>query len=235
MKNLLHITLLFLVQVLYSQATSGSIIYGIKPISFEIKEGVDVATRNMLEKSQAAAEKQTFILEFNRSRSKFVMNDASLKDASSEEAKFFNMIGAIRFTADYSYFLDQKENFELFKQNDGTIIKKDFYKINWEITAESKTIDGYLCYKAVYNKEYMGRDNKTKINRIVAWFAPSLPYGFGPKEYNGTPGLILELQEFDTIYYASSITILKDKELVIEFPKGKTVSQEDYTKKVMSN
>lgn len=80
-----------------------------------------------------------------------------------------------------------------------------------------------VCYKAVYNKEYMGRDNKTKINRIVAWFAPLLPYGFGPKEHNGTPGLILELQEFDTIYYASSITILKDKELEIAFPKGKTV------------
>jgi hypothetical protein len=34
-----------------------------------------------------------------------------------------------------------------------------------------------------------------------------------------SPGLILELQEFKTVYYASAINILKDK--IIDFPKGK--------------
>lgn len=70
---------------------------------------------------------------------------------------------------------------------------------------------------------------------IVAWFAPSLPYSYGPKYFTGLPGLILELTDRKVTFLASSIIILKDEELPIDFPKGKTISQEDYTKKVMSN
>lgn len=232
---LIHILIFFLAHTIYSQTVSGSIVYNIKPINFKIADGVDPSTRNMLEQSQLAAEKQSFILEFSGVKSKFVLKEVLIQEAVSAEAEFFNKIGSIRFTSSYAYFLDRNENYELFKNNDGTLIKKTYNKIDWEITPENKVIDGYLCYQAIYNKSYTARDNKTKINKIVAWFAPALPYGFGPKEYNGTPGLILELQEFDTVYYASAINILKDKEIVIDFPKGKTISQEEYTKKVMSN
>jgi GLPGLI family protein len=78
----------------------------------------------------------------------------------------------------------------------------------------------------------MGRNGKNISIPITAWFAPSLPYSYGPKDYNGLPGLILELQERKTIYFASLITLSKDKELEIEFPKGKTVTKEDYEKKL---
>jgi GLPGLI family protein len=235
MKTIFYLTLFFLSHAIYSQAASGRVIYNIKPISFKIADGVDPSTRNMLEQSQLAAEKQSFILEFSGAKSKFILKEVLIQEAVSAEAQFFNKIGSIRFTSSYDYFLDRDEKYELFKDNDGTLIKKKYTKIDWKITPENKVIDGYLCYKAIYNKSYTARDNKTKINTIVAWFAPALPYGFGPKEYNGTPGLILELQEFDTVYYASAINILKDKEIIIDFPKGKTISQEDYTKKVIYN
>ena len=96
-------------------------------------------------------------------------------------------------------------------------------------------IDNYLCYKAIYLIKFVNRKGINTSIPIVAWFAPSLPYAYGPKYFNGLPGLILELVDRETTFLASSITISKDKEVKIDFPKGKTVSQEEYTKKVMSN
>jgi GLPGLI family protein len=115
------------------------------------------------------------------------------------------------------------------------LIEKKHEKLDWEITTENKIIDGYLCYKAIYLMKFMNRRGIDTSIPIVAWFAPSLPYAYGPKYFNGLPGLILELSDRKTTFLASSITISKDKELVIDFPKGKTISQDDYSKKVMSN
>jgi hypothetical protein len=45
----------------------------------------------------------------------------------------------------------------------------------------------------------------------------------------------LELTEKETTYYATNISITTDKELTINFPKGKTISEEEYNNKVLSN
>ena len=75
------------------------------------------------------------------------------------------------------------------------------------------------------------RDNKIKINNIVAWFAPSLPFSYGPKDFYGLPGLIVQLTENRTTYLANKIE-LDDLEISIDFPKGKTVSKEEFDKKL---
>lgn len=58
-----------------------------------------------------------------------------------------------------------------------------------------------------------------------------LPYGFGPIQFNGLPGLILELHYINTTYFATKI-LLSDKDIPINFPKGKTISKEEYDKKL---
>jgi GLPGLI family protein len=45
------------------------------------------------------------------------------------------------------------------------------------------------------------------------------------------PGLIVQLTENKTTYLASTIE-LNDIEISIDFPKGKTVSKEEYDKKL---
>jgi GLPGLI family protein len=65
----------------------------------------------------------------------------------------------------------------------------------------------------------LGRNEKGKNVTIITWFAPSLPYGYGPKDYNNLPGLILELTEKETTYYASKINITNGTETKIDFPK----------------
>ena len=105
---------------------------------------------------------------------------------------------------------------------------------NWNILSESKKIDNYLCYKATYTESYTARDGKTKERVITAWFCPELPYSFGPLEFNGLPGLILELEKNGNKVVAKSI-ILSKKEIELKIPNKKTITKEQYDKKIKEN
>ena len=105
---------------------------------------------------------------------------------------------------------------------------------NWNISSESKKIDNYLCYKATYTESYTARDGKTKERVITAWFCPELPYSFGPLEFNGLPGLILELEKYDNKVVAKSI-ILSKKEIELKIPNKKTITKEQYDNKIKEN
>ena len=105
---------------------------------------------------------------------------------------------------------------------------------NWNISSESKKIDNYLCYKATYTESYTARDGKTKERVITAWFCPELPYSFGPLEFNGLPGLILELEKNGNKVVAKSI-LLSDKTIELKIPNKKTITKEQYDNKIKEN
>ena len=105
---------------------------------------------------------------------------------------------------------------------------------NWNISSESNKIDNYLCYKATYTESYTARDGKTKERVITAWFCPELPYSFGPLEFNGLPGLILELEKNGNKVVAKSI-LLSDKTIELKIPNKKTITKEEYDKKIKEN
>ncbi|MCZ8330612.1 MAG: GLPGLI family protein [Flavobacterium sp.] len=208
---------------------SGSIIYKIQPITFKVND--NAKQKGLINEIINIAEQQKFVLEFNTKQSKFYYKE----DLSNQELKEnpINKIAATRFTSDFDYFLDYDRKKEFFLKNDGYTIENTYLEKDWKITSETKKIDKYLCYKATYEYEYIGRDNKSKTRIITAWFAPSLPFHYGPKNYNGLPGLILELQDWDTTFLATKIEFF-DKEIKIDFPKGKTITQEEYERKVLS-
>ena len=107
-------------------------------------------------------------------------------------------------------------------------------KLNWKIENESKKIDDYICYKATLVEKYKNRMNEEKHKTIVAWFCPEIPYSFGPNEYYGLPGLILELEKDENKYVAKKITLSKET-IAIELPKKKVISKEEYSKKLKEN
>jgi GLPGLI family protein len=104
------------------------------------------------------------------------------------------------------------------------IIVSPFKK--WQLTQETKKIAGYLCYKATT----VVTRNKKAIH-ITAWYCPQIPVSFGPKEYNGLPGLILEAQNnFRYLRATKLILNPKEKVLINKPTKGKKVSQKEYDK-----
>lgn len=58
--------------------------------------------------------------------------------------------------------------------------------VAWTLLADKKTIQGFTCQKA--EGFFAGR-------WYTVWFAPELPYSFGPWKFSGLPGLILEASD----------------------------------------
>lgn len=121
--------------------------------------------------------------------------------------------------------LHQKESF-------GELFLISYPYQEWEITQEKKQIGNYECYKAICEKQIEGRWGKKQI-KIVAWFTHQIPVNFGPKEFSGLPGLILELKDRSITYIASSIQLnIKEKVKIKKTRTGKRISLSDYNKTV---
>lgn len=97
---------------------------------------------------------------------------------------------------------------------------------------ESKTIKGFLCYKAVRQKTITNSKGDHKFT-IEAWFSPEIPVGFGPKEFGNLPGLILVLKDTHYVFYAEHIEISSDTNLKIKAFKGKQIQESDYKKQLI--
>jgi GLPGLI family protein len=94
--------------------------------------------------------------------------------------------------------------------------------LNWELTQETKEINGYIVYKAT-------RSN----GKVIAWYTPSIPISFGPKGEYGLPGLILQLDIGNIVFSAVKIVLNPKEEIKIEIPKGgKRISGEEYAKEI---
>ena len=110
----------------------------------------------------------------------------------------------------------------------------DEYK--WEITNETKIINGYKCYKAICTyEEFDKRRNKMLTFNPEVWFAPELSFPFGPLGLDGVPGLVLEASfNSRTYFYASKIEFnLKNPPIKIEKPKnGRYITQEEYNRQL---
>lgn len=214
----------------FSTAQSGKIEYGVLvdlDMSNVVKSKVDFFNQMMSD-----ANSLKFELAFNKHTSSFT-NIESLQNNSVSQVKMLNIARAA-FTPDTDVYINHIEEKEINKKSDGTIVGGKYGKNNWKISAESKKIAGYLCYKAIKESPFTNRQGELKFTEIIAWFAPNLPYSFGPKNFYGLPGLILELTENKTTYLVTKIKLFI-KDLEIHFPKGKIITKEEYDKKLESS
>jgi GLPGLI family protein len=110
--------------------------------------------------------------------------------------------------ADGEFFTESTKELRLRKikaWNNYYIIRSSFSQ--WELKNQEKKILGYRCFKAVSKKEL---DNGDSIE-VIAWFAKDLPFNFGPKEFVGLPGLILEIEERGIKFYATKVNLSNKK------------------------
>ena len=95
--------------------------------------------------------------------------------------------------------------------------------IEWTMTEETKEINGYLCYLATLDKR--------NIKKLKVWYAPDIPVVHGPKGYDGSPGLVLQIE--DILYSWTVVNIdfdNADADDIIEPVEGNLISQKEFKK-----
>lgn len=228
MKKTFYLIFIIISNSLFSQ--SGLIVYSVKMDSASYQDKGKYFER--LKKMKEYANNQKFELKFNKSQFSFKIIESMSKDELYDEKE--DRIARLAMTAGFDVYIDNEKRKEIQIRPNNQLIESTCNRFDWEITTESKMIDLYLCYKAIQKIPFVSRKGENKIKEIIAWFAPSLPYRYGPITFNGLPGLILELTENRATYLAVKI-VLEDKEIKIDFPKGKTITEEEYYRKVMPN
>jgi GLPGLI family protein len=225
MNKLIFLLYFLSLNCIYSQ--SGSVTYSVKVAKMdkEIPKNIEAFMLKTLD----YANNQKFELIFNKTNSSFKTIE-QVANSEQFDQKIDN-IAKSAFTTSSDIYLDYENKKEVRKESDGLLILYVFNELNWEITKETKLIDGNKCFKATQTSNYIDRKGQPKIKETIAWFAPGLPYNYGPKNFYGLPGLILELTENKTTYLATKIELGK-KDILIDFPKGKTITKEEYDKKL---
>jgi len=89
------------------------------------------------------------------------------------------------------------------------LIKGKMADQQWKLTGKSKMILDYPCQEALL---------QDTSQQVSVWFAPTIPWQLGPQEFNGLPGLILEVvfEDSDRVIRATEVSMKPiEEELVI--------------------
>ncbi len=135
------------------------------------------------------------------------------------------------------------------------LITDELEEFNWEVTGETKQIGNYMAIKAVLKpkpkteeelaeekkkeeeakkKEENGENDgllnmiEVEVKETTAWFTPQIPVSNGPGKYHGLPGLILELNEGNTVILCSKIELNPEKFELKEPKTGKKIGLEEF-------
>jgi GLPGLI family protein len=97
-----------------------------------------------------------------------------------------------------------------------------FEEYTWEITSETKKINGYTCYKAISHTSEYSKFRKKNISiDPVVWFTPEMPFSFGPAGLDGLPGLVLEGSINGRLYFYATKIEFDIKADNVDFSKPK--------------
>jgi GLPGLI family protein len=133
-------------------------------------------------------------------------------------------------TAKGTYFTNldyRKQILQTEYQDNKYNVASEIEKQDWTLTKEQKRIGAFVCYKAILDKSNTGLNEDT-----IAWYAPEIPFSYGPTEHVGNlPGLILELELPIATYTASKVELNPKKEVKIDWPNNiETITEEEYKK-----
>lgn len=230
---LLPIFIVCFLQSGFPQSQSGKVIYkvDIQPGKFQKSLESSDTPKNAsfakfwYHKIESALPYLQFQLEFTKNEALFTSQEVMDNDNGIDVAfaKKYNGTQGVFYTS-------IKENTKLHQLNylnRTWLIERPTDKLTWHISNQTKQIKGYTCYKATTTAAY----TYIPKGKVIAWFAPELPFQFGPMSYAGLPGLILELNHVYFHFYADKINLNK-KSLHIQSPtKGQRISASTYNKK----
>lgn len=179
---------------------------------------------DVFDRLNKSASEIKFKLEFKGDESLFYIEKQLNSDLNPMGSKYASTI-----ISNGTYYFNRKKDL-LLRESHGydkyTLVKSNPSKINWTLIKETKIIDTFLCYKAIRQKTIVNK-GEIKEFTIVAWFCPEIPVPFGPKEFNGLPGLILEVKDVGYTFFAEKIDLSSDNIITIKPLTSKRIISEE--------
>ncbi len=102
------------------------------------------------------------------------------------------------------------------------LIRGESEEYTWKVADGQKTIQNYMCIKAVY---------KDTADTYIAWFTPQIQVSNGPAEFGGLPGMILQMDINDEERVLTAIEIRDtevEADMLKEPKKGKEVTSDEF-------
>lgn len=220
------------------------------------KEGTIIYERKQNMHRSISEEMKAFVPEFRTSKQMLIFNEVSslYKAIPEDEApQPFNnggmvfRVGGGGNDETYFHFTEGKRlsSRELFGEQ--FLITDSVRKEKWKLTEETKTIAGHLCRKATLRTKTAGQSVRISMGGpsggnqappqekevdIIAWYADDMLSPAGPENYNGLPGVILEMDidEGATVFTALEVQTKADAKLLKEPKKGKKVTPDGFRK-----
>ena len=174
----------------YGQITSGKITFE-RRTNLKKKYGDNQRMKSFITEENKIR-KETFNLHFDEERSSFIV----VEDPNAEK-------GYMNYTTQRNKTYQNLEKDEmvvvidLFGNN--AYVKDKMPNRPWKITESKRKIGGYMCRKAIWEKN--------DSTRIYAWFSVDIVPSIGPEGFCGLPGAILGLATEDggVIYFAKKV------------------------------
>lgn len=228
-----------------AQLKSGEVLYSLElsfspnDISEQNNSAGNSTLARMLKEAESELAEVKGILKFNSQKSYFTKEIPMQINKSPALKISLSLLGL----SNEGYFssIAEKERLEITEKFGKTYLIEDdlMKKERWNVTQEMKKMGKYVVYKATTTEVVENSKGKFE-NQVIAWFAPEIPYSFGPLGYGGLPGLILQLElnsNFPSKYTVESVEF-NDEEIEIEVPKGQRITSDEMNKmarKAMKN
>jgi GLPGLI family protein len=212
--------------------------------------GID---KEAFEEAMKKAFQKNYLLTFNKNEALFEEVVALEKPKPGQGGVSFSV--SVSMSGDGDKYMNTKDKISYTEEDifgDEFVIKDSLPKIAWEISNETKIIGDYNCVKATYTEPVSKNDleayeryqEKTKNGKsslfemkkpepktITAWYTSEIPVSFGPNGVWGLPGLILQLENENYIYFCTKVTIKNNETVKVKIPNaGKVISKKEYEK-----
>ena len=211
------------------------------------KEPLDPEFEKIVQEAIKKASEKQFLLIFNKTQSLYEEQKSLEKPQMTDGTSV-----SISYSTAGKKYINTKEQTSIVEDE---IFGKEFLIVEplvqpkWKLINESKKIGEYNCFKAeliipVSQKqveayeEFLKKEaikpvlfkmDKPEDRIITVWYTPEIPVSFGPDNYWGLPGLILEVNDGRYLILCSKVTLSNKDITKIKAPNtGEKESQKKF-------
>ncbi len=221
--------ILIIITIIFTCSTNAQtdnlkVIYKAKTIKEATSKKPDI--QSFMNKSDAQFANIYFELAVNGNHSLFKVQDKVIND---KDFPFYRMALALSGSVDKQWYINVEKKLILQQyvfMGDLFLIESNINDISWKLINETKSINGYKCYKATCS--ITSRGSKGLSQKLYeVWYTPEIPKSIGPMGLAGLPGLVLEMNTGRVSIYLDSIEFGEELDVKI-LSKGKKYSEDQF-------